>query len=176
MKHPLEFIPSASRKPIFWVFLIATLILFAIFRVLNVPLTTPAAPGGIVSFELAGSREQAHLIVASWSNLASLYAAFGLGLDYLFMPMYALSIALGTLLAAGRHKGWVKFVGTLAGWGAFAAAVFDAVENFALWKVLLGDVFSSWPQVSAVCATVKFALILLGILYALIGWVLPKRA
>ena len=36
------------------------------------------------------------------------FAAFGLGLDYLFMPVYALALAFGTLLAAERHGGWLS--------------------------------------------------------------------
>jgi M6 family metalloprotease-like protein len=40
------------------------------------------------------------------------FAAFGLGIDYLFMPVYATALALGILLAAGSHKrfGQVRFV------------------------------------------------------------------
>lgn len=176
MPHPLDFIPNVARKKIFWAFLIWTLILFAIFRVLNVPLTTSAAPGGIVSFELAGTPQQAHVQLYSWDETASLYAAFGLGLDYLFMPSYALTLSLAALLAAGRHRGWFRSLGMVMGWAVLVAALFDAVENFALWKVLLGDVFSNWPTVAAICATFKFVLLALGIVYALVGWLWPKKA
>ena len=36
------------------------------------------------------------------------FAAVDLGLDYLFMPVYTLTLAFGTLLAAERHGGWLS--------------------------------------------------------------------
>ena len=175
MRHPLESVPQEFRKRFFFIFLTLTVILFAVFRVLDKPLKTSYAPSGIVSFELAGSPQNAAHIVYSWSEEAWLYASFGLGIDYLFMPLYAFALAFGTLLAAGRHTGWLKSLGAVAGYGAFAAAVFDAVENYALFQILSGAFESSYPSIAAVCATVKFALLLLGLLYSLVGWVVPKK-
>ncbi|MEW6092856.1 MAG: hypothetical protein AB1531_02715 [Chloroflexota bacterium] len=175
MKHPLEWIPAANRKPLFWAFLIWTLILFAIFRPLGAPLTTPAAPSGIISFEFARTPEAAQAMIASWDSRAQLFAGFGLGFDFLFMPVYALALALGTLLAAGRHPGFFARLGAWFGWGAFVAAGLDAVENIGLWNILLGNVDSAWPVISFWCASFKFGLILLGILYGLAGWFWPKK-
>ena len=175
MRHPLDFIPDRTRKPLFWALLGLTLILFAIFRPLGAPLTTSAAPSGIVSFELARTPENAQAMVASWDARAQLFAAFGLGFDYLFMPSYAFAIALACLLAAGRHAGAFAKISAWLGWGAFLAAIFDSVENIGLWNSLLGPVGATWPQVSYWCAMFKFALILLGILYGLVGWVWPRE-
>jgi hypothetical protein len=175
MNHPLVFFPSEKRKPLFFLFLAQTLIIFAIFRVLDTPLRTAAAPNGVVSFELAGKLETATGILNSWDARAQLFAAFGLGLDYLFMPSYALALSLGILLAAGRHSGTFAKVGAWLGWGAFAAAVFDAVENYSLWQLMLGNLQAFWPSLAAVSATLKFFLLLLGLAYALIGWLWPKR-
>ena len=175
MHHPLAFFPNENRKPLFFTFLAGTLILFAIFRVLDSPLRTPAAPNGIVSFELAGSPGASGEMVNSWSEYARLSAAFGLGIDYLFMPIYALALSLGILLAAGRHPGAFAKLGAWLGWAALIAPLFDAVENYALLRSLLSQLFSLWPLVASVCATVKFALLLLGLVYALIGWVWPRN-
>jgi len=204
MRHPLEFIPGQYRKRFFFTFLFLTLILFAVFRVLDEPLQTPAAPNGIVSFELARTPEKARLIVDTWTGRVTvyaspdgenvnatpvppddsspidptslMYAAFGLGIDYLFMPLYAFALAFGTLLAAGRHSGWIKSLGAVAGYGAFAAAFFDAVENFALFQTMLGAYESSHPAIAAACATIKFGLLIFGLLYALAGWLLPRKS
>ncbi len=194
MKNPLESIPSTSRKPLFFAFLAGTLILFAIFRVLDAPLQTSAAPNGIVSFELAGTPFQAQTIIDSWHETALLLssvegepvpgmvsrayalAAFGLGIDYLFMPVYATALALGILLAAGRHENWFGTFGAWLGWGAYAAAIFDAAENYALARMLLlNQVWSPYPQMAAVSATVKFGLLALGLVFALVGWLWPKK-
>lgn len=175
MDHPLDFIPDKTRKPLFISLLVWTLILFAIFRPLSAPLTTSAAPSGIVSFELAHTPENAARMLDSWDERAQLFAAFGLGFDYLFMPSYAIAIALGILLAAGRHPGAFAKLGACLGWGMFAAAIFDALENIGLWYVLLGAANSAWPLLVYWCALFKFGLILLGIAYALAGWVWPRH-
>ena len=175
MRHPLDFIPPNSRKPIFFTALALTLILFAVFRVLDAPLKTPVSPSGIVSFELAGSPAATQSMIDSWDARARQFAAFGLGIDYLFMPTYALALSLGILLAAGRHQGGFKSVGAVAGWGAFAAAAFDAVENYGLTVSLLNGVSAPWPQISALCATLKFTLLIVGLAYAILGGIWPKQ-
>jgi hypothetical protein len=192
MKHPLEFFPVHLRKPFFFAFLILTLLLLAIFWILDQPLRTEAAPRGVVSFELAGSPLAAREITESWKKLSTLlsatgkpnpdivnvayvFAAFGLGLDYLFMPVYALALGFATLLVAQKQTGRIHLLLVLAGYGAFAAALFDAVENYALFQVLLGKVGSSYPEIAASCATVKFGLLVFGILVALIGWLFPTQ-
>jgi len=174
MIHPLEFIPLRSRKPLFLTFLFLTLILFAIFRVLDTPLQTDYAPNGIVSFELAGSPQNAAHMVLTWSGEAMMNAAFGLGIDYLFMPIYAFALAFGTLLAAGRHGGWLKSLGAVAGYGAFAAPLFDAVENYALFKILLGAFESPYPEIAFYCALIKFGLLVFGLVVAILGGLLPR--
>jgi hypothetical protein len=192
MLHPLEFVPTKYRKRCFFTFLFLTLLLFAIFRVLDQPLRTDAAPNGIVSFELAGNPQTARAITDSWKQMSLLlssvagranpdivdvpyaFAAFGLGIDYLFMPLYAFALAFGTLLAAQKQGGWIQSLGAVAGYGAFVAALFDAVENFALWRVLLGAAESAYPAIAAFCATIKFTLLLFGLIYGLAG-LLPKR-
>lgn len=176
MKHPLDFVSDSFRKRLFFIFLFLTILLFAVFRVLDEPLRTSAAPNGIVSFELAGTPANAEAMVSSWSQDGKFFAAFGLGIDYLFMPLYSLALAFGTLLAAGRHGGWIKSLGAVAGWGAFAAAVFDAVENYALFQVLLGAYQSSYPAIAAFCATLKFGLLIFGLVYAVIVGLLPRKS
>ena len=176
MRHPLEAVPHEYRKRFFVTFLVPTLTLLAVFRILDKPLRTSAAPNGIVSFELAGSVGQASAITDEWGNTSHIFAAFGLGIDYLFMPIYALTLAFGTLLAAGRHSGWLRSLGTVAGYGAFAAALFDSIENYALFQILLNRIHSPYPQLAYYCASIKFGLLLFGIVFALVGWLWPRRS
>jgi hypothetical protein len=104
------------------------------------------------------------------------FAVFGLGLDYLFMPIYATALALGILLAAGKHGGWFAAFGAWLGWGAYAAMLFDAAENYALARMLLvNQVWSPYPEVAAFCASVKFLLLILGLFFALAGWLWPNK-
>jgi hypothetical protein len=61
------------------------------------------------------------------------------------------------------------------GYGAFVAALFDAVENFALWRILSGAFESNYPAIAAFCASIKFVLLIVGVIYALGGWLLPEK-
>jgi hypothetical protein len=63
-------------------------------------LTTAAAPRGIVSLELAGDLEQGNRILTAWSTEGKVYAALSLGLDYLFLIVYAAFISLACVLIA----------------------------------------------------------------------------
>ena len=170
--HPLARIPSNRRGVVFVVLLLATLLIMATFQVTSSEMSTPAAPQAIVSFELAGTVVQAQAIIDSWGTLARLQAAFGLGLDYLYMPVYSTTIALACVWVADglrRRSAFASAVGVALAWGLWLAALLDATENAALLTMLLAGVASPWPQVASWCAAVKFALILAGIGYALAG-------
>jgi hypothetical protein len=173
MKHPLDWIPGKNRKPIFWIFLGLTVALLFLFQPLNQPLMTPAAPSGIISLQLAWTPDNARAMLASWDTDVQLYAAFGLGFDYLFMPAYALALSLGALLAAGRHPGWFSRLGAWVGYGALLAACFDALENLLQFQQLFhGRV--DLALIVGLSATLKFSLIILGLLYGLSGWFWKK--
>jgi hypothetical protein len=171
MRHPLEFVPGNLRKPFFFVFLALTLLIFGVFKVLDAPL----GPGGIVSFELARTVGAAQSILTSWDSNARVYAAFGLGLDYLFMPVYAFALSFGILLLMNGRAGWYLRLAAWMGWGGFAAALFDAVENYALWKQLIGGAVSPYPGIAVLCASIKFALLVAGLLFVAAGGLIKKK-
>lgn len=203
MRHPLEAVPTEYRKPFFLACLGLTFILASILQVLDQPLKTPISPCGIVSFEFARTPENADAMIGVWTGrlvistfsdgensnfvikpadepfvynpVPMIHAAFSLGLDYLFMPAYALALAFGILLAMQKHTGWLKSLGAVAGYGAFAAALFDGVENFALWQVLSGAYNSTCPAVAAFCASIKFGLLIFGGLVAVAGLLRPRK-
>lgn len=166
---PLGFIPASKRLLLFWLFLALTLVFFAVFNWLDQPLRTTAAPLGIVSFELAGSPEAANAALASWDESARLAAAFGLGFDFLFMPVYATALSLGLLITADRLRGAWSGLAKALGWGAYAAVAFDAAENIALFHILLNGPIFPMPQVAFWCASIKFTLLFAGLVYALPG-------
>jgi hypothetical protein len=180
MRSLFDFLSPLHRRAIFLALLALTLGLLILFQPLNAPLQTPAAPAGIVSLQLAWTPEKAQAMLDSWGTRASLFAAFGLGFDYLFMASYALTLALAARLAAGRHTpaegpaGWFPRLGLWVATGAFLAAAFDAAENIGQALQLFNRQVGLAPFVG-VCATVKFTLIFLGIAYGLIGWLWPKR-
>ena len=168
MWHPVDLLPFT----LFWPLLIATLIVMAVFQLLDRPLRTSAAPNGIVSFELAGSVENARAMIDSWDDRTRLYTALGLGLDYLFMLLYATTIAIACLWSAGVYamSGWpIAGWGGLVAWGVWLAAALDGVENYSLWQLLKGPVVNPWPGIARWCASIKFALITIAMLYGITG-------
>jgi hypothetical protein len=164
LTHPLNAIPSDKRARVFVPLLIATLVITFLFRFIG-----PAQPT-IVDFELAGSVPKAQTIIDAWNANDRIRAGFSLGFDYLYMPVYSTTIALGCILAAGvlSKRAWHS-IGLLLAWGLWAAALFDAIENLALFTELLGNNVAPYPQIAQICATIKFGLILLGLLYVIAG-------
>ncbi len=117
-------------------------------QVVGRPLQTAAAPQGIVSYELAGDPATTQAILDSWGPNARVHAGFSLGLDTLFMPLYAATIALSCLWGAGafRRRRWpLVALGRPLAWGVWLAALCDVVENIALWRLLVGPVAVPWP-------------------------------
>jgi len=175
MLHPFQFMPPDWRKYFFWPFFSLTLVLISIFVITGAPLETSEAPFGIVSFEIAGSVPRSKAILASWDSIARERATFGLGLDFLFIPLYAGTIALGCAMTGDvlrqRNKSKVSLSGYLA-WGVLLAGLLDVVENTALTVILFGSVSAPWPQIAAACAVPKFILIFFGLTYVLLGAVL----
>ena len=172
LSHPFERLPAPTRRRALPVLILLTLALTLALQIAGRPLQTAAAPQGIVSFELAGNLPAAQAIIASWNHAAQLHAAFSLGLDYLYMPLYALAIALACLQAAGsslRSPRPIWALGILLAWALGLAALLDAVENIALFRLLLGSTSTTWPVVAKACATGKFAFVIAGLLYAGVG-------
>jgi hypothetical protein len=164
MRHPLEAIPAAKRARVFLPLLIATLLITFAFRFIG-----PAAPT-IVDFELAGSVSKATGIINAWTPLDRIHAGFSLGFDYLYMPIYSTTIALACVWAATAiRSGTWRPIGLALAWGLWLAAIFDAIENLALIGNLFGTPLEPYPQLAAICATLKFGLIGLGLVYTIGG-------
>jgi len=173
-RHPFDFIPPGWWPRFFWPLLGLTLLLILIFEITGGPMTTEAAPYGVVSFELAGSVENMQQILTSWDAPVQLRAAFGLGLDYFFMVAYASTIAFGCGLAAQvlLRSGWPLAVfGNILAWGVILGALLDVFENVALTMIIFGKVASPWPEIARWCAIPKFALIFMGIVFVIYGGV-----
>jgi hypothetical protein len=172
ISYSFSTVETGRRARVFVPLLLGTLAVGAALGAVNRPLQTTAAPDGIISYEFSWSVEGATAILESWDATARVYAGFSLGLDYLYMCLYSTTIALACLWAGGvlGTRGWaLASAGAWLALGQWLAALFDAVENAALWILLLGPVSEPWPAVAALCAIPKFALVFLGLLYALLG-------
>jgi hypothetical protein len=172
MHHPFEKISPHNLKISFWILFIPTLIIFLVMNLTGAVLTTSSAPSGIVSFELAGNVQKSSDILAAWNADARMNAAFGLGIDYLFMLAYSCTIGLACVWSSrilGSTKMPFHTWGSFLAWGSWLAAILDAIENLALSIQMMVQVVSPWPEIARLCAIFKFGLIFLGFVYVFYG-------
>ena len=145
------------------IILVTVLALLAILLLVNQPLQTGSAPQGIVSFQMAGTADQAHAIVRSWGEDGEVWAQISLWLDFLFIPAYVLAL-LGLTRHLMRDRPGVR-ERMVARWVRalfLAAGLTDATEN-----ILLLNNFSPPTDVlslsATICALIKFTGLTLGI-------------
>jgi hypothetical protein len=165
MKYPFQVISQQALVPTVIAFIAAALAVMVSLRVLDEPLKTDAAPQGIISFELAGNTSASLAVLESWDQPAKLHAAFSIGLDFLFLITYSSALAFACIWATGLMPGSLAGLGVALAWGQWIAAVFDGLENAALFIMLTQGPSSPWPQIAQIAAIIKFTLILLGLLY-----------
>lgn len=124
----------------------------------------------MLAFELNAGK--APEIFESWNEATKATLRTALLWDYLFIFIYPASIATSCFIA-GRFLESQKFLslkyGLIVMCLQLVAAMLDALENFALLKVLRGPIESPWPQTARWCATFKFGFIIVGIAYVAVG-------
>jgi len=143
--------------------------------ILDQALISESAPRGIVSLELAGSIDGVRKILTAWGSEGKAYATLSLGLDYLFLIVYASFISLACVRIARHFKFRFSLVGAwgfVLGWAQFLAALLDGIENFALIKLVFGSLRETWPIIARWCAVVKFGIVGVGLVYILTGTLL----
>lgn len=150
-------------------------------QVLGSQLINEISPAGIVSFEFAGNLAKAKSILSSWDSSAKVYAGLSLGLDFVFLLAYSCAIGMGCVLiseALTPSLRFLKSLGAVFAWGFVLAAVLDALENYALLRLLVGSSNELWPVVAQWAATPKFVLVALGLIYVILGsgWLLLFRS
>jgi hypothetical protein len=148
-----------------WLSLVLMLATLGALIAIDLHLRNAVSPRGIVSFELCAYAGSCRAIVEAWGPAGQVWAALSLGLDYLFMFLYAATIFLGLLLVLVHVPERLKILTIGAAWAVWGAAAMDAFENFALARMLVspGAMSYAWP--AALFATIKFA-----VLGVTLGW------
>jgi len=143
--------------------LVVALVLLIALLLINQPLQTGSAPQGIVSFQMAGTADQAHAILRSWRSDGILWAQVSLWLDFLFIPTYVLALVQLTRhftrdRPGVRERMIARWIRTLF----VAAGLSDATENI----LLLSNFNPPTDAVSlsaTICALIKYTGLTLGI-------------
>jgi hypothetical protein len=175
LRHPFEWLSPSGQIRAFIFFFILSLLVMVSLQVTGVHLTTEISPSGILSFEFAGKLSAAQNMVKSWGQTGRMYASLNLGLDYLFLLVYACAIGLGCVLVARSLSPRTAFfanLGILIAWAQLGAALLDCVENYALIQVLFETEMAMWPVIARWCAFPKFSIVGAGLIYVIIGTIL----
>ncbi len=180
MQHPFESIPTGKRSVIFVPLFVLTIAVMVVLNVVGAPLTTEVAPLGIISFEFAGDVSTAQAMLDSWDAQTYVRAGFSLGFDFLFLVLYSSAIACACAWISGGLRDVARplaSIGLMLAWGQWLAALLDGIENTGLWITLSNGPSAPWLRIAWWCAAVKFTLVILGLLYAILGsaWVAIRK-
>ena len=169
---PFDNLSNSARKRVIVITLVMSAILLVALRTLDTPLRNNTAPRGIVSFELAQNYNASKQILDSWSAEAKVNAALSLGLDFLFLIIYAFFISFSCIQVGAAlkddHSIFLSVAVVLA-WAQFLAAILDAIENLALIQLLLNSSRKWLPYLAHWCAIVKFSIVAAGLIFILGG-------
>ncbi len=168
MRHPFLRLSRDQLPKFFWPMFLSTIILLFIMNLVSQPLVTSQAPGGIISFELAKTPAMSTAIMNSWDSTQKLIAAFSLGLDYLFILFYSITLSLGcvwTSIVLNQQKLAIALIGMSIAWLQWAAAILDGIENYSLIRILLVESNFPYSQLAFWCAVLKFGIIFAGIIW-----------
>jgi lysophospholipase L1-like esterase len=165
--HPVRWVPPRVRLRAALIFLgLTVLLLIAFSTVAN--LTTPQAPKGMVSLQLAGTLEHARTILDSWDAYGlGGRSGFNLGLDYLFILGYTGFGALGAGGLADYFAGkdgpqgvvrpaCIALVGVA--WLVILAGLFDVIEDGFLLRVINGGLTAENVHAATFSARIKWSL------------------
>ena len=163
MWSPLEIIPLGWPRGItFTLLLIGTLL---IGSRTNVELKGHR----IVKLELAGTSARAARIIDTWKANGSYGNAILLQWwDDYFLIFYSLTFSLACVMVATLFHNFMHELGSLLAWLAIGAGVLDFIENRAINQMLAGHL-EHWPQLSFSCATLKFVILFVCLIFLSAG-------
>jgi hypothetical protein len=152
-------------KRLCWISLVLMLAILGGLIAIDLHLRNPVSPQGIVSFELCAYIRSCRAIVEAWGPGGQVWAALSLGLDYLFMFLYAATIFLGLWLVVVHVPERLEKFTLGAAWAVWVAGAADALENYCLVQMLMNPAADGYAWPASIFATIKFV-----VLSVTLGW------
>jgi len=158
-----------KRKLLFWSFL-GLLLSYLGLNYIDSILQNGNLDFGIIAFELAGNLTASNIIIQEWIDGDIIHlASFSLGFDFLFMLFYVAFLSFWTsVLADSFYKNSHRYIATIVISLFIIAGILDGIENYALLNLLGENNNEEWSVMAFYCASIKFGLIGLGIIYNLV--------
>lgn len=170
LDSPFGWIPDQWLYVTWVILIIATLAVGRNLQKQGVELDRLLPNGGILEVEAPWTSERAKRIKDSLENGKCMQVARDqiLG-DFVFLIYYPLAISLSCALVSGKLDGQFGVIGMMIAWGVLLAGPLDAVENLCMLRYLADHTAPPWPQISTICAVIKFTLIAGGLSFSFIG-------
>jgi len=176
MQHSFEWLPPRFRLPLLAVLFVITLVIGNRLRVQGKPLRTDAAPNGMLSLQFAWTGDRARRIIASWKQVLDV-ARRQIRLDFGFLLVYPLFLALACAVVAGSPQNRWAGGGEFLSWAVLLALPLDAIENSISLRMLGHGPSPARSRAASFAAIVKWLLVVATVLYLvgagvliLVGW------
>jgi hypothetical protein len=129
---------------------------------------------GVIEFEFAWTSEQINRIFKAWGSEGKKKEAYVTYIDFIFIPCYSLFMAGCILLVTRKLEGKIQKIGLYMTIMPFIAGIFDVIENINLLLMLTDDsfVWSLSPFIASLCATIKFSLIFIAIIFFILALII----
>src|SRR5215211_9058582 len=128
-----------TRRTWLWILGLSAFALFIVLGIIDRTMSDTAGPG-IVGFELAGSEDRAHEILADWGSDGHDAALASLWIDFPYLLLYGAfyALAVAALRDSAVRRGWTRLasIGSTVIAFPIAAAIADALENVGLLLAL----------------------------------------
>jgi hypothetical protein len=171
----LEKLKITPRNLILLIIALLGLVIFILInQLIFSPLGRLVVPYGILDFEFAWTSEQVQVIFAAWGPGGILLQLNGVYWDFLYILGYVLFIFSCIVLVSRRLTGKLQTIGLYMSLTPILAGLFDVIENINLIIMLINPTgFQSIvPVLASTFALMKFAVLLVGIIYFFISLIL----
>lgn len=156
---------DVSRKTLFRSVLALAVLSLAAMGAIDTGLKGPAAPMGIISFQFCGLGGTCDALLAQWGDHGRLLGMLSLGIDYLFLVTYPLLVMFGLQSLATRVPERLRAPTSFFAWFVLIAGIADALENYVLIRILLGQSDLGIAPVASAFAILKFS-----VFYTSLAW------
>jgi len=127
---------------------------------------------GVLEFEFAWTSERINTIFKAWGSEGKKKELYVTIVDFYFIPCYSLFFAGCILLVTRNLQGKFQDRGLLMTITPFIAGIFDVIENINLVLMLTNEsfIYSFSPFLASLCASIKFGILFLDIIFFIIGF------
>ena len=129
---------------------------------------------GVMEFEFAWTSENINKIFTAWGQSGINKQIFATWIDFLYILCYGFFFAGLILLITRKLEGKSQEIGLYMTLLPFIAGIFDTIENINLLLMLTNESFiwSASPFIASLCASIKFGLLILALIFFIISLIL----